>query len=239
MKTLIYQSTLVLHVFAGVIALSTGLIAMFARKKGGKLHNKTGLFFYYSMAFIFVSTLIFFALDPLNLKYQFFLGIGVVSFYPVYTGRSVLYMKKGLNANTFQKALSIGAIVCALVMILFGNFGNLPTAEQILFNVFGVILLLNGIGDTRVYFGFKPAAKNYWLMAHIGKMLGGYSAALTAFMVNVVPRYLPDNTSMYVFIATWTLPALILGLYSVFVRKKYSPKVKTSTTKKLPTLEYA
>lgn len=226
MKTLIYQTTLVLHIIAGVIALITGLIAMFARKKGGNLHNRTGLFFYYSMAFIFVSTLIFFALDPLNLKYQFFLGIGIVSFYPVYTGRSVLYMKKGINASVFHKTLAVGAIASAIVMILFGNFGGLPQAEMILFNVFGVILILNGIGDARIYFGYKPAAKNYWLMAHIGKMLGGYSAALTAFMVNVVPRYLPDNTSMYIFITTWTLPAVVLGIYSAFVQKKYSPKKK-------------
>jgi uncharacterized membrane protein len=232
MKTLIYQSTLVLHILAGIIALSTGLVAMFARKKGGKLHNRTGIVFYFAMAFIFVSTLIFFVLDPLNLKYQFFLGIGLVSFYPVYTGKSVLYMKKGVNAGVFQKALAIGAIVCALAMILFGNFGGLPMAEMILFNVFGVILMLNGIGDARIYFGLKPAAKNYWLMAHIGKMLGGYSAALTAFMANVVPRYLPENTSIYVFIATWTLPALILGIYSAFVRKKYSPKVKKSDPKR-------
>lgn len=239
MKTLIYQSTLVLHVLAGIIALSTGLIAMFARKKGGKLHNRTGIAFYYSMAFIFVSTLIFFALDPFNLKYQFFLGIGIVSFYPVYTGRSVLYMKKGVNAGVFQKALALGAMACATVMILFGNFGGLPMAEMILFNVFGVILMLNGIGDARIYFGLKPAAKNYWLMTHIGKMLGGYSAALTAFMVNVVPRYLPENTSMYVFIATWTLPALVLGIYSAFVRRKYSPKTKTVSKKPAMELELA
>ncbi|SOE22030.1 hypothetical protein SAMN06298216_2476 [Spirosomataceae bacterium TFI 002] len=239
MKTLVFQSVLFLHVIAGVIALVTGLVAMFAPKKGGKLHNVTGLMFYYSMAFVFVSSVIFFILEPSSLKYQFFLAIGVVSFYPIYTGRSVLYMKKQINTGLFHKSLAVLAVLTGIGMLVYGNLGAAPSQYQILFNVFGVILILNGLGDVRVYFGLKPTAKNYWLMAHIGKMLGGYSAALTAFMVNVVPRYLPAHTSMFVFIAMWTLPAIVLTFYAAFVRKKYSPKVKASPRVKKLELEIA
>jgi hypothetical protein len=61
------------------LALVTGLIAMVVRKKGGN-HNRTGIVFYWS-SFVVLAAMAF-VLDPLSLKYQFFLTIGIVSFYP-------------------------------------------------------------------------------------------------------------------------------------------------------------
>ena len=89
MKSLIYQPILIIHIIAGFLALVTGLIAMVVRKKGGKLHNRTGMVFYWSMFVVFISAIIFFVLDPLSLKYQFFLTIGIVSFYPAWSGKRV------------------------------------------------------------------------------------------------------------------------------------------------------
>lgn len=235
MKSLIYQPILVLHVIAGFLALVAGLIAMVARKKGGKLHNRTGVVFYWSMFVVFTSTVIFFVLDPLSLKYQFFLTIGIVSFYPTWSGKRVLSMKKSVTPQWYDKFAAYGIGVSGIMMIAYGfygftgdvNFGGLET----LFLIFGSLSLANAYGDLKIYLGYKEAEKMHWFFAHAGKMIGAYSAAVTAFCVNVVPRYLPDETPTYVFILTWVLPGVILGVVGSRISKYYRKKFNIGKTK--------
>ena len=80
MENLLYKSGIALHVIAGFLSLVSGMVAMSYGKKGGKVHNVSGIIFYWSMVVIFVTTLLFFILNPTLLKYQFFLTIGIVSF---------------------------------------------------------------------------------------------------------------------------------------------------------------
>ena len=112
MENLPYKSGIVLHVIAGFIALVAGLVAMSYGKKGGKIHNLSGIIFYWSMVVIFLTTLSFFFLFPNNLKYQFFLTIGIVSFYPTWSGKRMLKMKKGLKPRI--GAQSIAHSICVL-----------------------------------------------------------------------------------------------------------------------------
>lgn len=239
MKLLIYQPVLVLHVIAGFLALVSGLIAMTVRKKGGKLHNRTGIVFYWSMFVVFISTIIFFVLDPLSLKYQFFLTIGIVSFYPTWSGKRVLNMKKGVIPQWYDKVAALGIGISGVIMVAYGiygftgtvNFGGLET----LFLIFGGLSLANAYGDLKIYLGYKQAEKMHWFFAHAGKMIGAYSATVTAFCVNVVPRYLPDGTPTYVFILTWVLPGVVLGIAGSRISKHYRTKfniVKTKTEKR-------
>ena len=62
-------------------------------------------------------------------------------------------------------------------------------------------------------------------------MMGAYSAALTAFCVNIVPRYLPQNTPAFVFILTWTLPGVLIGIIASRMLKKYKVKFGISPKK--------
>ena len=230
MKPFIYQPVLILHVIAGFLALVTGLIAMVTRKKGGKLHNRTGMIFYWSMFVVFVSTVIFFVLDPLSLKYQFFLTIGIVSFYPAWSGKRVLSMKKGVVAKWYDTAAAFGIGVSGIIMVAYGIYGFTGNVNfdgmEILFLVFGGVSLSNAYGDLKIYLGYAEPQKMHWFFAHAGKMIGAYSAAVTAFCVNVVPRYMPDGTPMVVFIAMWVLPGVTLGIIGSRIAKHYRKKFK-------------
>jgi hypothetical protein len=57
-------------------------------------------------------------------------------------------------------------------------------------------------------------------------MMGAYSAAITAFCVNIVPRFFPENTPFFVFIIMWTAPGVIIGFLSARIIKKYQVKFK-------------
>lgn len=52
----------------------------------------------------------------------------------------------------------------------------------------------------------------HWFFAHAGKMMGAYTAVITAFCVNIVPRFMPENTPGFVYILTWIAPGIILGI---------------------------
>ena len=224
MQTLIYKSSLFVHVLCGIFGLLSGFVAMLARRKGGVLHNRAGIVFYSSMFGIFITTLIFFILDPLNLKYQFFLGIGIVSFYPAFSGKRVLEMKKELNPNWLDKTAMWVVGLCGLVMIGYA-FTVKDSSYAILFGIFGSVCLQNFYGDWKVYSGRHTAQKLHWFFAHGAKMTGAFSAAMTAFCVNIVPRFLPQDTSQLVFIATWVLPGVAIGLWGRAVLKKYRKPV--------------
>lgn len=230
METLIYKSSIAVHVLCGILSLAAGLVAMIANK-GGKIHNGAGLVFYWSMFMIFVTTSIFFILYPTNLKYQFFLGIGIVSFYPNWSGKRMLSMKKGLMPTMIDK---IGAWLVGISGICMGTYGAYLTQNppksfgglNILFFVFGMVSLANAYGDLKVYLGFVKAEKMHWFFAHAGKMMGAYSAAITAFFVNIVPRFFPENTPFFIFIVMWTAPGVIIGILSAGIIKKYQVKFK-------------
>lgn len=230
METLIYKSSIAVHVLCGILSLAAGLVAMIANK-GSKIHNRAGIVFYWSMFMIFVTTTLFFILYPTNLKYQFFLGIGIVSFYPNWSGKRMLAMKKGLVPTLVDK---IGAWLIGfsgICMLVYGAYLTANPAKEfgglnILFFIFGTVSLSNAYGDLKFYLGYVKAEKMHWFFAHAGKMMGAYTAAITAFCVNIVPRFMPENTPSFVFILTWTAPGIILGIVSARIIKKYKTKFK-------------
>lgn len=236
MKTQIFTNALIIHVIAGILSLIFGLVAMTSRKKGGKVHNVSGQIFYWNMAIIFVTTILFTILYPFKLKYHFFLTIGIVSFYPTFTGKRLLKMKKKIEGKWYDYFASYLMFVSSLVMIAYGiylQFFN-PNELAILFLVFGPFSLVQSWSDLRILLGKKKAEKMHWFLGHAGKMIGAYSAAVTAFCVNVVPRYFPENTPMIAYIMTWVLPGVLFGIISALTIKKYRAKFGGKTAKKYP-----
>ena len=239
METLIYKSSIAVHVLCGILSLIAGFMAMLANK-GGKVHNRAGVVFYWSMFMIFVTTTIFFILYPTNLKYQFFLGIGIVSFYPNWSGKRMLAMKKGLRPTLVDKIGGWLIGFSGVCMLAYGTYLTLNPAKEfgslnILFFIFGTVSVSNAYGDLKFYFGYVKADKMHWFFAHAGKMMGAYTAAVTAFCVNIVPRFLPENTPSFMFLLTWTAPGVILGIVSARIIKKYKIKFKIETKTSLST----
>ncbi len=230
METLLYKSSIAVHILCGILSLAAGLVAMIANK-GGKVHNRAGIVFYWSMFMIFVTTTLFFILYPTNLKYQFFLGIGLVSFYPNWSGKRMLAMKKGLLPAMIDKIGAWFIGFSGVCMLAYGAYLTLNPPKgfgelNILFFIFGTVSISNAYGDLKYYLGFVKAEKMHWFFGHAGKMMGAYSAAITAFCVNIVPRMLPENTPSFVFIMTWTAPGIIIGIISARIIKKYKVKFK-------------
>lgn len=198
----------------------TGSINLF-RKKGDKKHRFIGKIFSYAMLSAGFSSLILAILHP---NYFLFI-VGTFTVYLVGTGSRYIHLK--LLGET-QKPSYIDWILSISMLLTGAVFSILGLKQIFLEQYFGIVLLVFGFFSLRlvrwdfVNYSGKAKVKNYWLLAHIQRMTGGYIAAFTAFLVvnsNNFPIELPA-------ILVWLLPTIVLVPFIVKWSRKYEVKKK-------------
>ncbi len=216
MKSLTYT-----HIIAGALSLIVAPIAM-AVLKGGKAHRLFGKIFFWSMTWIFVSAVI---LSVYKWK-PFLLMVSVLSYYLAVSGYRTIYQKQLSSGKGVMWYDWLAAIATAVFMLGFAGWG--------------VYLLMNGAGGSGVFllFGFclggllavrgeitafikPPADKNRWLYNHIGRMVGGFIASVTAFSVNVL-LFVPD-------VWQWIWPTLVGTPFIIYWIRTYKKRVAEGT----------
>lgn len=221
-----YKIILLIHVAFGFSALATGIVPMVA-KKGGKVHKFWGNVYYWSMFGVFVTTLMLFVLRPAQLKLQFFLCIGILSFYFTFSGDRVLKMKKSATQATVLDRVAAGlALACGLAMLGYAVYGVIGLQNYfiaILFATFGTLISVNARKDLQLFFGKIDSEKMHWYFGHISKIMGAYIATITAFCVNMT-RYLPEDASAYWQLIPWLAPGVLLGIGTAYYAKRQREK---------------
>lgn len=197
------------HALLGSIALFSGLISLIA-KKGKKVHKKMGRLFYYTMLLSALTALIIASLPKHESSFLFI--IGIFSSYFIITGyRALRFKDKNINLKK-DKLISWIMAFTALLMIFYN-----PLVHQKINIVLTVLGILGLIFSTRDLILYKNIDKlnNAWLKLHLGKMIGGYISATTAFVV--VNNFFP---SFY----GWFVPGTIGGFYIIYWIKKLNKK---------------
>jgi len=225
------------HVAAGMIALLIAPLAMLTAK-GGMWHRRWGKVWFWGMAWIAVSTfaLMFFRFS------LFLLVIAIFSFYNALTGYRVLHrknpMKEHQKPNWIDWSAAFIGIVAGTGLALYGAGGvtgllnqlgyfsnGTPTVFFVLSIVFGGALLSSAIPDIQS-FTRAPSDKNWWWFYHMNRMLSGYIATVTAFMVQNVGRHLPDELVW----VTWVAPAIVgtplISIWIAYYRKRFSARTQ-------------
>lgn len=211
-----YSFFLLLHVLTGSLGLLSGSINLIL-KKGSKIHKTIGRVFVFSM----ISTALI-ALLLCFLKTNFFLLIiGVFTLYLVGTGQRYLYMKnlsRGGKPKIVDWLLSSAMGIVGLIFMGWGIF-LLVKKNSMGWSLmlFGTIGLLSVRKDFENYLG-KSRKKQFWLRAHIARIVGAYIASLSAFLVVNYSRFsVPIPEVVY-----WVLPTLILTPLIIYWIRKYS-----------------
>ena len=211
--SIFYQILLFLHIIAGSLSLLTGTLNMIL-PKGGKIHQKIGRIFVTGMMLTGGSALFMAQIKP----NPFLFIIGVFTIYLV--GTADRYIK--LNKNKpllIDWVYTLGMFVFGSIFIIWGVI-SLTKSE----GMSAVLLIFGSIGLYSVHQDFKnykgeAKHRNYRLLTHIGRMVGGFTATVTAVLVvnaSYIPIAIPD-------VVYWLTPTLIftpLSIYWIKKRKK-------------------
>ena len=222
----IHTALTVLHISAGTTALLVAPVAV-AVRKGGKAHKRWGWVFFWAMFTIFVSAIALLAFRP-NI---FLFIISILSFYAVFSGTRSLRRKRperGQNATWLDWFGAAVALLAGISFILWGAAPLLglaqaetPVSFSILGIAFGYVLAQMAVVDLR---SFRTPSKdrNWWWYYHMDRMLSGYIAAVTAFMVqNVGPR-LPESLEWTVWVAPGVIGGVLISRWIGHYKRKFA-----------------
>ncbi len=173
----IIQIVILIHAAFGGIALLSGLVAIIA-KKGSLIHKKSGCFFFFSMLISAIIAM-FIAVLPKH-ENPFLFAIGVFSNYLIFTGYRALRFKKAIPDLKSDKIISTIMLATGILMIVLPVL--FTKSINIVLTVFGIIAITLSYRDLQLYKN-QERLKKAWLKLHLGKMIGGYIAAITAFVV--------------------------------------------------------
>ncbi|KQB39590.1 hypothetical protein [Flavobacterium aquidurense] len=208
-KEQIIQILIYSHALFGGIALLSGLISLIVTK-GKKTHKKSGKIFYYCMLLSAFTALIIACLP--KHKSPFLFAVGIFSSYFIVTGyRALRFKNKNVNLKT-DKIISWIMILTGIIMIVYN-----PLVHQtinIILTAFGSIGFFFSARDLMLYKNIHKL-KTDWLKLHLGKMIGGYISAATAFVV--VNNFF---SSFY----GWFIPGIVGGFYIIYWIKSINKK---------------
>ncbi|MFT4662218.1 MAG: putative membrane protein [Glaciecola sp.] len=198
-----------IHAPLGGIALLAGGISLVV-KKGNNVHRKSGKIFFFSMLFSAISAFVISVLP--NHESPFLFSIGLFSCYFLISGLRSLNFKEKEFQLRVDKLIAYLIFLTGISMILYPIV--LYSKLNIILTVFGVVGIVFGFRDLRLFKDIKRLKKN-WLKLHLGKMTGGYIAAVSAFFV--VNQILPG-------IWNWFVPGIIGSGYITYWMIKLNKK---------------
>lgn len=214
---MIFKVFLVLHIIGGSLGLLSGLCNII-RKKGDRNHKLVGKVFFMSMLTAGISSLILSSLHPNS----FLFIVGVFTLYMICSGQRCLKHKQvdKFKLGFIDWAITICMLIAGLMFVGTGVLGLIKS------NLFGIVYIVFGsLGSLFVWQDYnnytkKSKIKNYWLLAHLQRMIGSFIASLTAFLV-VNAKYFPDLIPSYVY---WLLPTVIFVPLIIQWSNRYQAK---------------
>ncbi|WP_324680516.1 DUF2306 domain-containing protein [Hymenobacter sp. GOD-10R] len=219
---MLYHAILVVHILAGSLGLLLGPFALIT-KKGGRLHRRGGLCFYYAMLVVAASALFLGVLRDL----PFLFAVGIFSGYMNITGYQGLRQKQKGRPNQTGRVERVVSALMGVFSLYFFGYGLYLLLQR---DLFGLVFLFFAQSSLRMLwqdwklFTQRDLQPTTWLQLHITRMVGTCIAAYTAFLV--------VNSSSRVSLVGWFLPALvgvpILLYWTRKVRAAPSPRVPLS-----------
>jgi uncharacterized membrane protein len=200
------QALIYTHAALGGLALLGGLVAL-SVTKGNRMHKLGGRIFFYSMLFSAILALIISILPGHESSFLF--AIGVFSIYLIVGGFRAWKIASKKTSLLPDTILAIAMVLMGLSMLILPAILSTRGFNPVL-GVFGAIGLLLAVQDLYLFRNLDKLRKGVMRM-HIGKMVGGYISAVTAFVV--VNHLLPG-------IWGWLSPTAIGFVYIAWHFKK-------------------
>lgn len=223
----VYKYLLIGHVACGFISLLFGLLVILA-KKSGKIHVILGNVYFWAMTGVFITSVIM-SLMKFN---PFLLGVGVFSYYLVFTGFRFGRLKGYHRLEVKDRWVFILTIISSVAMLGFSLYHYIQYQNIIIIvlAIFGSLSLKQSIQDWMRW--GKVREKHDWLFEHITRMLGGYIATVTAFLLTAMNGMLPD-------LVLWLGPGVVGGFGISLTVRHYKKKLGANKKAKSSTFRQA
>jgi uncharacterized membrane protein len=214
---MLHDINIVIHVVAGSIGLAIGTIPFFT-KKGGHQHRVFGKIFLGAISISIITAfngVLFFRDRP------FLTVITLLSLYQSISGfRALRYKERG--PGSFDLMLVMTMVTAEVLFILKINGSNVIWPKTIIYGTLGYMTLYLFYDTLRIFKIFR--SKNLWLIEHIVKMTGAFSALFTAAMGTVLSFWQPYNQ---IISASASSLLLLFVLFKYFLkwRKELLPMV--------------
>ncbi len=213
------------HVSAGAAAFLLAPVVL-ATAKGGKQHKRWGMVYFWAMAVVAATALPMALYRPV----LFLALIAVFSFYLVFSGYRVLRLKDLARGGSAKPVDWIAAVVCFGVCACLAGFGWLRPAWVQHMGIVAIVLGVIGMRASATdiyYFVKKPTEKMFWWYSHLGKFIGSYIAAWTAFST-VTLSHIFHHAGMILWLwpAAVGVPAIVLT--TAYYKRKFAPKKKAA-----------
>lgn len=180
------QTILFLHILAGVVAVAAAGVAV-GSAKGSHLHRRSGNIYTVAMLITGLSALLLAVVKP----NPFLFAVGIFSLYLVFTGWRAAIVRDGRPRRLDHAGGAVMALA-GLGMLGWGAQGVMVSAgsQAVILLAFGSIGLTLALADWRDW-RRGPVAGKARIARHLGRMLGGTIATITAAgVVNL--GFLPD-----------------------------------------------
>lgn len=180
-----HSTNIAVHITAGTIALLLGILAL-SSKKGKQLHTKSGKWFLGFLAIVILTGLLGVFVFGRN---TFLLVITLLSAYQGFSGYRAMQTKNN-QPQPADIAMAIITLLSALYFIYYIRQIGLFWAPVVIYSTVGALFTIITYDLLRY---FIPRAKygKLWFYEHIYKMIGAFTALLSAFVGTVFASYQP------------------------------------------------
>jgi hypothetical protein len=205
-----------IHIGVGLVILCFGLVQLVLPKRG-KVHRRAGRLYFWAIILSFLTSF------PASVYTGniFLASIGLFSLFLAFTGYRFAVIRERCKAQFLDRFAVIIFLLCATGMIAYALdlMMNGLLAAGIVLSIFGVIFLTGAWLDARYLLSGSKSSLLFsdgkWLRSHLGRMIGSYIAAVTAFLVNVEP--------FGSHLVNWLLPTIIGTLLIIRMTRRYAP----------------
>ena len=205
----LHNSNIITHVIAGSIALLLGILALTSRK-GGKWHKRSGDYFLILLIIVVLTGLIGVFIFKRN---TFLLIITVLSAYYGFSGYRILQTKTN-KPKWIDIAVALISLTSVSYFLYYFKSMGMYWSPIIIYSTVGALLFIITYDFLR-YLIPEKAYRNMWMYEHIFKMIGAFTALLSAFSGTVFYNYQPYSQFLPSVFGTF----LQLGFIVFYIRK--------------------
>lgn len=210
-----FKAALLTHIACGTAALLLVPIVL-AMTKGGAWHRRWGKIYFWTMTMLAASALAMALYRP-----SLFLAlIAVLTFYLVFSGWRAVKRKDGpANFADWTAAATTLAACGSLVAFALLRADWVQHMGPVAIVLGSIGVLASGSDLRRFTSGAPP--RMAWLTLHLGRFLGSYIAAWTAFSTVTLSQFLP-HAGLVVWLWPSALGAPAIAITAIYFRRKFA-----------------